>query len=213
MKRPLLILGVVAAAVLIAFAVKSLPNRSESIKNQAWAVLEEYLTAAQAHDLEALRVLSYQLSDTCLDPERREACNALMDNVYNLGQLFVKEDFMNILFDDKQVILYGEYNMNLAGDVPGITRPIIYFVREGDQVKLLSFHPFKGTLVFRGENSTSTIVTRLEDSVKDSDGDTMPDQVEECVKADEECIKTDPNKKDTDGDGFWDSIEALFYER
>ena len=48
------------------------------------------------------------------------------------------------------------------------------------------------------------------DWVSDSDMDGLPDINENCEGAsqyDPNCIKTNPNEKDSDGDGWWDSIE------
>ena len=50
----------------------------------------------------------------------------------------------------------------------------------------------------------------------DSDEDGIVDKDEKCEGAaqyDPRCTKTDPNKKDTDGNGWWDGIDAQLKSR
>lgn len=213
-KIALLGLVIVVGVGLFLLSDKRSKQTDTAVLEQGWAVFEAYLAAAREHDLQKVADLSYQLSDTCKDETRQEECNALMDNVAFFGQSFVKESMWLFGRDRKQIILTGDYVENVEGDVPSITRPIIYLVRDGDTIKLLSFNPFQGTFHFRSEDTaTSTIAERLRKAVADSDRDALPDMTENCEDntADTTCIKTNPRKKDSDGDGWWDSIEALFY--
>ena len=139
-----------------------------------------------------------------------------MDNAYSFGSPFTKKDVPHIAYDDKQIILYGDYQKNLNGDAPAIARGIIYFVREGANIKFLSFNPFQGAFIIRnGTEATSTISAKLDSMTADSDGDTLADDIGTCSDQNEliTCTPTDPHKKDTDSNGWWDSTEAVFYKK
>lgn len=233
-KRIVILVSLIAAGVAVFFllyGVKEVPEvparlddiglsepesekTAAEVKEEAWALFERYLAAAKAHDLETVRTLSYQLSEACLDPARREECNALMDNVYSFGSEFKKEGFTEMDFDQRQIILSTPFTKNLEGEAPSMTRAVIYFVRpSGRPLQFLSLKPFDGAFIIRTGQATSTIDTRLEQMVLDSDKDGLPDEIETCADADTACIRTDPKKRDTDGDGWWDGIEALFYKK
>lgn len=145
-----------------------LPQPSEEdMAKEAWAVFQNYLQFAKEHNLDGIKALSYQISDTCNNPESENACFALMDNLYTVANPLQFNEFKNIQFDDRQVIMSTE----------GEFIAIIYFVR--DEV---------GTPKILGLNF--------------------------CIdnkEAIEQCVETDPTKRDKDNNGWWDSVESLFY--
>lgn len=212
-KIVLAVLVLSALAGLFVLNQRRSRNADISAFDQSFSALESYLAAAKEHDLEGVKSISYQLSDTCKDESKRAECETLMDNVAYFGQAFVRENMHLLGRDKKQVILAADYVINTEGEVPSATRPIAYFVIVDEKVKLLSFNPFQGAFFFRGEAATSTVIERLEASIKDTDGDAVPDKTEECKdnESDTSCVPTNPKKKDSDRDGWWDSIEALFY--
>jgi len=136
-----------------------------------------------------------------------------MDTVYNFAKDVKPSDVPNLTGDQKQVMLYTDNNEHLDGDNPSVTRGIIFFARAADgSLKLASIQPFQGSFLMRDNlpkgTSTSTVKTMLDDLVLDTDGDLLPDRTELCSDTSiEQCVKTDPHKKDTDRDGWWDSIE------
>lgn len=196
----------------------SIPTVTDSTideKSEAWTVFRKYVSAAEKHDLASLSSVAYQLTAACKDPARRTECDGLMDNAFNYGSGFREEDMTHLISDKKQLILVSDYVKNLEGEAPSVTRGVIYFVRQDGALKFLSFKPFDGSFIIRTEGAaTSTIEARLAEMVKDADGDTLPDEVELCKgdNVDPNCAKTNPKAKDSNGDGWWDSIEALFYK-
>lgn len=204
-----------SATTTVPSPIPAVTETNKDEKSEAWTVFQKYVNAAKAHDLAALSQAAYQISATCKDPAKRTDCNGLMDNAYNFGSGFREEDLTHLTSDKKQLILASDYVKNLDGDAPSLTRGVIYFVRQDGALKFLSFKPFDGSFIVRTPGAaTSTIEARLEALTKDTDGDTLPDEVELCKgdNVDPSCSKTDPKRKDTDGDGWWDSIEALFYK-
>jgi hypothetical protein len=187
---------------------------TEDLKVEAWNVFERYIQAAKIHDLVEIKKLSYQMSATCKDNSKIKECNDLMDNAYNLGSNFTLQSLNHMIYDSKQIILWTDYNKLVNSDPVSTIRGVIYFVREGGSIKFLSFKPFDGIIIFRGTDATSTLLTKLDKATLDTDSDTIPDTTELCADQNtpKDCVQTDPTKRDTDGDLWWDPIEALFYK-
>lgn len=189
-----------------------------SIKEKSWAVLQKYVEFAKDKDIEGVRSLSYQLTDSCKKystEEEKKDCDARMGTVAFFGGAFAKKDFVHVWSDNKQIILATDFRIEENEEAISKTRSMIYFVIDSGVVKILKFDPAKGTIMKK-----TSEVTKQERDAKlieftiDSDEDGAEDHLEKClsVSQDATCTKTDPTKKDSDGDGFWDGIEALFYK-
>lgn len=194
-------------------------SAGQAEKDQAWAVLQKYLSFAKANDIKGLTSLSYQLSDSCKNYDKstdnKKDCDAKMQSVYSIGSQFKKADYTIVWSDSKQTILSTPFYRADAGEeIASYLHGVIFFVKSTDgSIKLLSFNPARG--IFLPKTATSTkaeIDKKLKDAVIDLDKDGMEDQVESCIRTDVACTKTNPQKRDTDGDGFWDGVEALFYK-
>ncbi|MBI2086666.1 MAG: hypothetical protein HYT69_00600 [Candidatus Zambryskibacteria bacterium] len=135
---------------------------------EAWTVFEKYLEFAKSHDLEGIKSLSHQISDTCNNPARETECFALMDSVYAIASPLKSSDFKHIVSDEHQIVMYTD----------GPTVAVLYFTRD----KIGALKVLGLSLCFEDETSVGS------------------------------CIKTDSIKQDRDSDGWWDSVEALFYE-
>jgi hypothetical protein len=111
--------------------------------------------------------------------------------------------------DTKKTVFKFEENEQMISK----TRGIIYFVIDKGAIKLLSFNPSKGAVVMKSTASKEELNDRLTRYTEDKDEDGKEDYLEECLSTSQEegCVKTDTTKRDTNGDGFWDGIEALFY--
>jgi hypothetical protein len=119
------------------FSGAKLPDLSDAFTvTESWAVFQDYLKAAESHDLEKVKSLSHQLSETCQNPQTRQECDQLMDSVYLIAKDFRLEDFRNIAEDDKQIIMSTDYMGDGAGTDK--TKVVLYFVRaETGQPKVL----------------------------------------------------------------------------
>ncbi len=192
--------------------IKPIDEKTDTI-NKAWTVFQKYLEAAKKHDLKTVTELSHQLSDTCKDPNQTKGCNALMDNVYAYGGEMQQKDYVNIWFDDKQIILLTKENFVATTTVRGIYKGFIYFTRgTSGNIKFLSFNPEVGAYVLTKDKSNEQVDAEIQAMIKDSDQDGLADYLETCREnALSTCVKTNPEKRDTDSDGWWDGTEALFY--
>lgn len=143
-------------------------SANDKIKLESWNVFQKYIKLAKAHDIEGLRALSHQISDTCNDNSKRAECNNLMDNVYTLSSSFELSDFKHIETDDKQIVLYTD----------GPTVVTLFFTREDRRnIKVLGMR-------FCFED---------------------PETKRPCVDA-------GALRLDSDGNGWWDEVESLFYQ-
>ncbi len=217
--QKLIIAGLLVGAVVVGLivhliAVKETQN-ANTLKQEAWTVFQNYLTATKNHDLPTLKSLSYQLSATCQDSTKIKDCYGLMDNAYYFGSGIPLKDITNVQYDSKQIILSSDYRDSFATSSAVRIREIIFFVRNGKDIKFLSFNPFQGVIINNTTDATSTLAVSMASSTKDTDMDGLSDQTEECddqVKI-ADCVATNPYKKDTNGNGWWDSTESLFYKQ
>src|SRR3989344_5240799 len=88
-------------------AIQASPS-APSAKAEVWAVLEEYMGYANAHDLEGVKRLSHDISETCSNDALREDCNKLMNSVYTFFSYFRQSDFKHILTDGQKIIIFTD---------------------------------------------------------------------------------------------------------
>jgi hypothetical protein len=147
-----------------------------------------------------------------------------MDNVYSIGSSLKKEYFTYTWSDNKQIVLATDWSIGTEGDFATRMRAIIYFViDQSGNIKLLSFKPAQGTFISKYDKDASGNPVKLSDKelndrlikfTEDKDQDGIEDFIETCsgISDTSACIKTDPTKRDTNGNGFWDGLEAIFYK-
>jgi len=135
-----------------------------------------------------------------------------MDMAYSYGSALKKADFTNVWSDSKQTILATNFKINEDDTAIGRNRAIIFFVKNssGDLV-LLSFSPFQGTVLQKASSTRQDLLNKLTTYTEDTDEDGIANYEEECLAPYDSptCIKTNPNLRDTDGNGFWDGVQAL----
>lgn len=185
---------------------------SNDIKDKAWEVFQKYLAFNKSKDIEGVRSVVYKIAPVCEDPKLRIDCEGRMGLAYSYGSVLKKESFTNVWSDGKQIILAGDFKVTKQGDDQSRNRSIIFFlVGDDGSIKMLSFSPFSGATTGTGSASQKEIDDRLIIFTKDTDNDGISDYVEECIPADikNTCVKTDPKNRDTDGDGYWDGVQAL----
>jgi len=183
-------------------------------EDPAWKALTEYLAGLKARDIEGVKNLSHQQSDICMDKTKQAECFKLMDSAYLIGSQLKQESYVNRAEDAKQLILTSNIEKDSMGTTTvGLVRGQVVFTKTlTGQYKILSFDLGKG--LYRTSTSTPVeeVYKNLESAVVDTDKDGLFDQEEECFGdfAYPGCVKTDPKKNDTDGDGWWDGVEVFF---
>lgn len=197
---------------------ENLPREPIKSLNQAWAVFDEYVSALNARDIPRIKDLSYQQSETCSNPDKEKECLLIIDNLTKFVQDIKKEDYINNSEDKSQVILSTSLRRDSIGRQEGVLRGYIYFARDqfSGSLKILAIDPNRGWFYQPKETDAKDFIEKkLLDMSKDSDEDGLTDFQESCLGSYFEntaCTNTDQNKKDTDGDGWWDGIEFFFNE-
>lgn len=184
-----------------------------TLLDKVWMTFEEYLSKAHAHDIEGVKALSYKQSATCAKKETEKQCFTLMDGVYSFGKDFQKTDYKNIWSDDKQVILFTNPRYDDGEKQYGLIKGYLYFTREKDgSVKLLAMDPARGWYVDKASSTKVEWTQKLDALSVDSDSDGISDNEENCLDAKGvaimQCVKSDPKKRDSKGDGWWDSVRV-----
>ena len=94
---------------------------------RAWTVFEQYRTFAQEKNLEGVKSLSHQVSETCANQATRAECEVLMYNVVVFTQDFHKEDFNNVFFDERQIVMFTDPTETAEGG--SLAQVILFFTR------------------------------------------------------------------------------------
>jgi len=186
---------------------------SNDPKDVAWNLFQKYLGFNKTRDFEGVKSVVYKIASVCVDPKTRIDCEARMNAAYQYGSALKKQDFVNVWEDNKQIILATDFWTEEDDKVIGRFRSIIFFIKSDmGELKLLSFSPSKGGATSKGEAGKEELDFRIIRYTEDNDNDGKADYTEECLDAKDQkiCIKTDPKIRDTDGDGFWDGVQALF---
>lgn len=183
-------------------------------KDVAWTLFEKYIAFNKTKNIEGVRSTVYKIAAVCEDPKTRIDCEARMGAAYSYGRELQKQDFKNVWSDERQTILATDFWIEDSEQmgVIGRFRSIIFFVKnEKGELRLLSFSPTKGGATSRGEASQQELEDRIIRWSEDKDEDGIADYDEECLGAKEgqTCTKTNPKLRDSDGNGFWDGIQAL----
>lgn len=153
--------------------VKPLPPEGE----RAWTIFEQYMRFAKEKNLEGVKSLSHQVSETCKNPATLKDCESLMESVASFTGNLRKEDFQNVFFDDRQIVMFTNPIETVEGDT--LAQVILFFTRrDSGEPKVLGMR-----FCFRKKTDE-----------------------------DKQCFSADPATRDQDGNGWWDTVESLFYK-
>lgn len=183
---------------------------SNSPKDVAWRVFENYLAYNKAQDLPGVKRVVYRVAPVCAESATLD-CIARMNQAYYYGSRLNRSDFIHVWSDERQIILSTDFTVQEDKNSLGRHRGIIYFINVDGDWKLLSFSPSKGGVVSKGSASMEELLDRIVRYTEDTDQDGTADYSEECLASNEtdDCTKTNSRLRDTDSDGIWDGIEAL----
>ena len=175
-----------------------------------WTALNKLNTALKNSDIAGYNSISYKSVPSSMAAQFSKMAPFLYSQSSNLNET----DFINKWQDDKQAIYSTAPKKDDTVDSYGYTQSLVFFIKGQDgSWKVLSVNPQKGWSVSKkGTNETAAQVEQdLQKMMLDSDRDGITDMDETCGGAQQynsKCVKTDPNKRDTNGNGLWDGIEA-----
>jgi len=191
---------------------KTSSNVSNPIKDEAWNLFQKYLSYNNDKNLDGVKSVVYKISNVCNTDKPSNDCINRMSMAYFYGMQMKKDLFVNVWSDNRQVIMSTDFDTDTEATTTTRYHSAIFFVRGSDgALKLLSFSPILGSTLNTGSYSVDEIKQRLISLTEDGDKDGIADYQEQCKDAQEGrgCVKTDPTKRDTDGDGLWDGINFL----
>lgn len=180
------------------------PTPEPELRTQAWRIFQAYLEFLNQHDIENANTLLWPSArmdmEDCIAKASEKTCWGLVDTLYGSASALKEADFVNVWADDKQIILSSDPVITPKAGGFASSRSYLYFVFD-PQGQLLFLQ-----LAIKGWNGTT------EDDVRqmmlDSDQDGLTDNDETCLHQPKDmCTKTNPMNLDTDGDGYWDSVE------
>lgn len=184
-------------------------------KTEAWTVFGRYLAFNKDLDLDGVKSVVHKVAAVCNTAEPTDECKTRMTSAYSYGSEMNQADFVNVWNDGRQVILATDFWTEKSEDMNfyGRFRSLIIFIRGSDgKLRLLNFSPLKGGSTSLDSADSAELDERLIIWTEDKDQDGLADYEEECLHKpnDKSCVKTDPKKRDTNGDGWWDGVNALF---
>lgn len=189
------------------------PLSESAYPDDLWVIFSQYIERAKQHDLAGLSGYSFYLSDVCKDPKQKNECFAKMDALVEAARPLVQKDFVNEWKDNKQAIFSTNFIPHNGGIDLGYARSIIVFGKDKDnRYKILSLNPQQLWQIKRNAaSSTEEVEKKLSLMIKDTDQDGVTDEFENCIFPENllvmSCTKSDPKKRDTNGDGWWDGVE------
>jgi hypothetical protein len=169
-----------------------------------WSVFDQYnnkLKNANYNDY----VASEPPSSVLMSPTQFAQLSAF---TYNENMKLNKADFVNKWQDDKQAIFSTNPVRTETADSNGYTQTKISFIKDNGAWKILLISPSNSWSVLKSTGASGE--KDLQAMISDSDKDGLTNWEETCSGANHyntSCVKTDPNKRDTNGNGWWDGIE------
>jgi hypothetical protein len=148
----------------------------------------------------------------------REEWEAVKNDLTPKKAMITREDFIGVTLhkDGNQSLLVTQTVRKELEKEMNYVNKNIYFIRDPETKTLKLFgldinvRSVTRKVASTGETlSEEDILRAYEKQAKDTDGDGLTDEEENCELGQPNCIKTDPTKRDTDGDGWWDSIERI----
>ncbi|HEY0908474.1 MAG TPA: hypothetical protein VGE35_03955 [Candidatus Paceibacterota bacterium] len=174
---------------------------SQSASINLWPIVTAYVTALKNKDLAAVNAVSYAKVAT--------ATAALYDDVTSLRE----SDFTSRVQDGRQAIYSSLMTKEGSATSTSFTRNVLIFVKDGDAWKVIKEPKRIWSVPKTATSSDSQIEAQLQAMSYDADKDGLTDFEEACAAprvSGKQCVKTDPAKMDTNGDGWWDGVEIKF---
>ena len=189
------------------------PTVVEMTPDNAWQVFLDYAQFLKDHDLEGVNsVTAVDRTgewEDCIAGLGELACWGIIEAAVSMGIGIELSELTIVWGDDTQLILSSEPDATMSDEggqqMKTYTIAQILFVRGSDgKIKLVSHGSFSSSAASSPEGEQT-----LQEHMKDSDQDGVTDDTETCSGYDPFCGPvTDPLNRDTDGDGYWDGIEA-----
>jgi hypothetical protein len=176
-----------------------------------WSIFDQVTLALKNKDIVSYNKFSYRQ----VTPEESSQFSDFVPFLLEMSLGVNKGEYINKWQDDKQAIYSTPPKRDNKTDYYGYTQGFVKFIKKDGVWKLLSTGDSSwgvtAITTVDGTNRTQTEADiTLKEMMLDSDKDGLSDMSEKCEGSkigDKSCVKTDPNKRDTDGDDWWDGID------
>ncbi|KKR91768.1 MAG: hypothetical protein UU95_C0003G0024 [Parcubacteria group bacterium GW2011_GWC2_42_12] len=202
--------GVTTGAVVCTGSLYSiLYAGGQSTGDNLWLIYDKMTLALKDKNVVDFNAVSYVQVTSAEESQFTSLAPFLYEQSANIN----KDSYVNKWQDDKQAIYSTNSMKRDDASFYGYKQGSVMFIKNDGSWKILLDSPERGW----NHTKTNTNLTavqiekELQDMMLDSDKDGLTNMEEVCGGAhqyDSKCIKTDPNKRDTNGNWWWDGIEA-----
>ncbi|MDQ5893237.1 MAG: hypothetical protein QG640_248 [Patescibacteria group bacterium] len=173
-----------------------------------WVVYDKMTDAVKNVDVDAYNKVVYEP----IPAEEVSMFKQSASMFYPMLQI-KKEDYVNKWQDAKQAIYSTELKELNNSTTYGYSLSSVSFINDKGAWKVLSESSMNSMSTPKNAvgKTGAQIQAELREAMADTDEDGVTDQKELCAgsqASNKNCKKTDPKKRDTNGDGIWDGIEA-----
>ena len=219
------VLVIIVWGFFVYLAVEQKPKKAEPITTNSagiyplsdpWPSFEKFKTFVEVRDQVGMNSVSYNQYSSC---RNEQECESFF-NLFSLGVSSVnKEDYAFQYEDEKQIILTSDFRKSKNEEDTIYTKYFLFFTKENGEIKFLGGNHEGEAYIAEGSESLTEeqIDADLKAKLADTDTDGLIDSKENCEnysqRYEANCLKNDPLKKDTDGDGWWDGIQNEFIKQ
>lgn len=184
-------------------------SSTSSVTVDLWSIFDQSTLALKNADVAAYNKVVYDQ----IPPEESSHFASFAPFLYEEASKTNKAAYIHKWQDDKQAIYTTNPVKRDDEKTYGYSRSSIMFINSAGSWKILVDAPDRGWNVSKsGTNKTAAQVEAdLQAMMLDTDKDGLTDQEETCTGGqayNPKCVKSDPAKRDTNGNGYWDGIEA-----
>ncbi len=186
-------------------------NKTQKAKRDPWLAFEKYKAAAAAQDLAGMNLASRnQYIEIC---KSKEECDTVFGYLNQYLSQIKKEDYVNVWEDEKQIILSTNKEIQESDAEKLFGIKYLLFVKDENGMPKFLTGLSDGQIREKADKTLDELDAELQLAITDTDKDGLFDARERCevaLRAGETCVKSDPNNRDTDSDGWWDGVEIRF---
>ncbi len=145
---------------------------ADPVAEAAWDTFDQYRKYAAAGNLEGVKSLSHQVSETCSNPASLAECNRLMASVAEFTKDLRREDFQSVYYDGKQIVLVSDPAPTVDGNA--LIQVILFFTRtDAGEPKVLGMR-----FCFKGKGEENKSCFNADPATRDMDQNGWWDAVE-----------------------------------
>jgi hypothetical protein len=185
------------------------PTKIFNFITDPWAVIQKLMGYWSTHDSAGVNSVSFR--QVVCTGTKSAGCNTSFDALNREFSAYTQGSFSTEWSDDKQIILSTAPLAVNDTTSKGYRKTYLYFIIEGSgNIKFIGRIVRDWTMLTGNTSlSDSAMEASLQERLKDTDMDGLADKLETCTdpQKDKVCVRTDPYKRDSNDNGYWDGTE------